>query len=159
MHEEDGAVVAEADHVHHEISRLFIRLMPHMRDHMFGVWAEVGLSPQQAQALKTLQESGDGALSQRDLAMCMGYDPSNITAIADRLEEQGLIERHVDASDRRVKRLVVSARGRAVVERIEFDAFLDSPLVRHLDETEQAQLVRILRKAVDNLPAPGATLR
>jgi len=53
-----------------------------------------------------------------------------MTRIAARLEEQGLLERRVDAADRRVARVAMSPAGEALLEdnRTRRDAFLTARL-------------------------------
>src|SRR4051812_7023474 len=71
--------------------------------------AAVGLRPGQAHLLRLL----DGAepVPMRRLACAMRCDPSNVTGLADRLEERGLVERRADPDDRRVKGLALTAEG------------------------------------------------
>jgi DNA-binding MarR family transcriptional regulator len=61
--------------------------------------AEFGLSRAQAKVLLALRPGE--ALPMRVLARGLGFDPSNLTGLADRLEERGLIERRPDPADRR----------------------------------------------------------
>jgi len=49
-------------------------------------------------------------MPQREAAVQLGYDPSNITALADVLEAKGLVERRLEPSDRRVKTLARTSR-------------------------------------------------
>jgi DNA-binding MarR family transcriptional regulator len=39
------------------------------------------------------------------------FDPSNVTGLADRLEERGLIERRPDPADRRIKAIAMTEEG------------------------------------------------
>jgi MarR family transcriptional regulator, organic hydroperoxide resistance regulator len=48
----------------------------------------------------------------------MHCDASYATALADRLEERGLVERRVSATDRRVRELVPTAEGLAAQKRL-----------------------------------------
>src|SRR5262245_9949634 len=72
----------------------------------------LGLTPAGARAL--LQLDPDRAMPTRYLAERLCCDPSNVTAFVDRLEESGLIRRHVDPNDRRIKTLAVTDEGRRV---------------------------------------------
>ena len=67
------------------------------------------MSVPQVRALYALRDP----LSMRELAERLFLDPSNLTALVDRLEELGLVERTADTEDRRIKRLVITERGRA----------------------------------------------
>jgi MarR family transcriptional regulator, organic hydroperoxide resistance regulator len=46
----------------------------------------------------------------------LGVGASAITAVVDRLVEHGFVERHEDARDRRIARLIATASGRAILE-------------------------------------------
>jgi DNA-binding MarR family transcriptional regulator len=69
-------------------------------------------------------------LSLGELATIERIAPPSMTRIAARLEEQGLLERRVDAADRRVARVAVSAAGEALLieTRTRRDAFLAARL-------------------------------
>src|SRR6266699_2954728 len=82
-------------------------LMAAMHDHVHACITEFDLTASQADALRNLGEPR----SQRELAQCLKFDASNVTAIVDRLEERGLVERRVDPSDRRVRRVVLTPAG------------------------------------------------
>ena len=123
---------------------VLLSCMGRLRHHAAGTWEALDLTPPLAMALRQLQ---DGPRSQRELAAGLGYDPSNITALADKLEERGLVERHVDPDDRRVKKLVLSDAGRALLGEIRSRMSEDNPLTTNLSAAEQDQLLRLLRKA------------
>jgi DNA-binding MarR family transcriptional regulator len=86
-------------------------------------------------------------MPQREAALQLGYDPSNITALADVLEARGLLERRLDPSDRRVKTLARTAEGERMVR--ELDESLSHPpkSLSRLTPDEQEQLLRLLSKA------------
>jgi len=106
----------------------------------------LGLTPQKLEILDVLvQEEGLPLSRLRDLLCCVG---SNVTALVDRLEREGLVERRRDPGDRRVIRLYLSASGREKL------ALLGDPR-RCCPETpalltpeERRTLVRLLRKVV-----------
>jgi len=50
----------------------------------------------------------------RRIADHLHAEPSNVTAIIDRLESRGLVERSPDPGDRRVKLVAATAAGRTV---------------------------------------------
>ncbi|QBS45118.1 MarR family winged helix-turn-helix transcriptional regulator [Nocardia sp. CS682] len=54
----------------------------------------------------------------RDLAEALSCDASNITLLIDRLEQRGLVERHIDQADRRVKKVVATAEGTAIAQQV-----------------------------------------
>jgi DNA-binding MarR family transcriptional regulator len=91
--------------------------------------------------------SGKGGLTMNDLARVQGVSLSSCTALADRLVRHGLVERQTAPADRRVVRLVPTARALSVVER--FRAAKRSgalAALSSLDEVEVATLVALMRK-------------
>lgn len=54
----------------------------------------------------------------RELAEDLSCDASNITLLIDRLEQRGLVERHIDQADRRVKKVVATAEGVAIAQQV-----------------------------------------
>jgi len=89
----------------------------------------------------------DQAVPMRDLAGRLQCDPSNVTFLADRLEERGLLERRPDPSDRRIKLLALTRAGLAVRIRIVQAAATNSPMAR-LSPADQQRLCRLLGKCL-----------
>src|SRR4051794_17504083 len=75
---------------------------------------ESGLSPTSTAALATI--SREGPLTLGELAAAEQVAPPSITKVVGKLEERGLVERHVDGRDRRVTRVEVSPAGREQLE-------------------------------------------
>jgi DNA-binding MarR family transcriptional regulator len=108
--------------------------------------ADWDVSVAQVRALYALREP----LSMRELAERLYLDPSNLTALVDRLEELGLVERQADADDRRVKRLVITEKGVHLSEEIIGAVFAESSVFDVLDADEQRQLLVLLGKMADS---------
>jgi DNA-binding MarR family transcriptional regulator len=70
----------------------------------------LGLTPAESRALSTLEPKE--ARSMRSLADEWSCDPSNATWLVDRLERQGLVTRVAREGDRRVKFVVLTAKGK-----------------------------------------------
>ena len=117
-----------------------------------AVLAELELTEALGDVLWQLGAVGE-AVPMRDLAGRLQCDPSNVTFLADRLEERGLIERRPDLSDRRVKLLALTPAGSAVRMRIVQAAATSSPLAR-LSLADQQRLCRLLDKCLQ--PEPPA---
>ena len=66
-----------------------------------------GLPPPYAVALTKIE----GTVGMKELGKELRCDPSFVTAIADGLEERGLVRREVDPEDRRAKNLVLTSKG------------------------------------------------
>jgi DNA-binding MarR family transcriptional regulator len=142
--------VPAASKLDHEVGELLFRLMESTKDHFFVTAADLGLTPTQASALHSLDEP----CPMRELAQNIGHDASHVTAIVDKLESQGLVERQADPHDRRVKRLSLTAEGRALKERLLTDLFDRLPHLDRLSVPQRRELRDLLRVAVgEELPA------
>jgi DNA-binding MarR family transcriptional regulator len=108
----------------------------------------LGLSPAESRALASLDP--DAGRPMRVLAREWGCDPSNATWIVDRLERQGLVTREAVAGDRRVKSVVLTAKGTRLRARL-IRAFYRPP--RILLELAARDL-EALRAASAKLPRP-----
>ncbi|MFJ8386648.1 MarR family winged helix-turn-helix transcriptional regulator [Streptomyces sp. NPDC094438] len=85
------------------------------------------LTPLQAKALL----AADEPVPMRRIAERLHAEPSNVTAIIDRLESRGLVERGADPGDRRVKRVAATKAGRTVVADLQTRMpFTSDPLIR-----------------------------
>jgi DNA-binding MarR family transcriptional regulator len=105
---------------------------------------EFDLPAMQGQLIHHLEP---GAFVQMNaLAKGMNCDPSNITGIVDRLEHRGLIERHVDPKDRRIKLLGLSAEGVRLRKKLLARLFAPFPGLRQLSSAEQQTLYDLLKK-------------
>ena len=82
----------------------------------------------------------------------LGYDASHITALVDRLESLGLVERQGDPHDRRVKRIVLTPAGRRRVTAFERRVFGVPELFAGLTPSQLRQLSVLLRRAVGSQP-------
>lgn len=90
-----------------EIVDALFTLMPMVADHLNSRLAEFDLTSTDIWALRSI----DGPMPMKELAICMDFDPSYVTVVADRLETRGLIERQPHPTDRRVKNLVLTEKG------------------------------------------------
>lgn len=88
----------------------------------------------------------------KDIAGFLSITPPSATSFVDNLIEAGMISRQESATDRRNVRIVLTEKG---------ERFLESGAnkvtermrrsLEELDESEQKDLARILRKIVDNI--------
>jgi DNA-binding MarR family transcriptional regulator len=118
-------------------------------ERILDVAIELGLPPGM---LKGIMHLGDGGIRMRDLAEHWGCDASYVTTITDGLESRGLAERRLLPSDRRVKTVVLTERGRRIRERAiellsEPPDFLDA-----LTASEQRSLRDLLAKIANVEP-------
>jgi DNA-binding MarR family transcriptional regulator len=86
----------------------------------------LGLSPAESRALASLDPTGGRPM--RSLAREWGCDPSNATWLVDRLERLGLATRQAVAGDRRIKSVVLTAKGTRLRARL-IRAFYKPPRI------------------------------
>jgi len=132
------------DRRHEELVDTLGELFVHMRAHFERVVQPYDLPPPCAKALRLI----DGDISMKELGSRIHCDASFVTAIADSLEQRGLVRREVDENDRRIKKLVLTAKGRQLRKRVVDDLFEDVPGIRNLDAGERTALLVLLRKMV-----------
>jgi DNA-binding MarR family transcriptional regulator len=137
----------------HEIVGLLFQVIGLMKHHVIASTADLGLTPQQAHALRCLDPGQP--LPMRDLAGQLMCDASTVTGLVDRLEERALVERRPDPGDRRVKALVLTDAGIAARQRLIEVLTTGAPHRSSLDAAQRAQLRDLLRQIVDR----GATSR
>jgi DNA-binding MarR family transcriptional regulator len=101
------------------------------------------ITQSQLSALSTVEHTGPVPLG--ELADIERVAPPSMTRIAVGLEERGLVERTVDAADRRVARVEITDAGRELLAetRTRRDAFLATRLAA-LSAEEQDTLIRAL---------------
>ncbi|HEX4219787.1 MAG TPA: MarR family winged helix-turn-helix transcriptional regulator [Acidimicrobiales bacterium] len=123
-------------------------------DEAFGevrrISAEVGLTAALMKALVKL--SPEHPVAMRELADQFGCDASYVTALVDGLEKAGMAERQAHPTDRRIKVVVPTTKGKATVARVE--GLLSKPpsSFGRLSPAEQDQLRDLVSKLND--PAP-----
>ncbi|MET2717411.1 MarR family transcriptional regulator [Streptomyces harbinensis] len=76
--------------------------------------ADLGISPR---AHCVLHEARHGELTQTQIATAIGLDKTTMVVLTDRLEKDGLAERTPSPSDRRVKILTLTDKGRRLLRR------------------------------------------
>ena len=101
-----------------------------------------GLTPNDSRALNSLRQ--DEGRTMRSLADEWRCDASNATWIVDRLEGAGLAVRRAEPNDRRVKRVVLTAKGARVKNDVRDAFYTAPPELLALDSTELAALERLL---------------
>jgi MarR family transcriptional regulator, organic hydroperoxide resistance regulator len=120
------------------------------KQRLMAIGKEFELSPQQMIALRIL---GGGGSPMGELAGYLGCDSSNVTGITDRLEERGLVRREAAETDRRVKLLVLTAKGEKLRAKLTERLAEPPPFIAELSEDDQVTLRDILRRALDAEPA------
>ncbi|MEK6271925.1 MAG: MarR family transcriptional regulator [Actinomycetota bacterium] len=143
-----GAARAKTD-LGNEAWSLLQRVVFSQRPRWMAVIREYDLVPPHWIALQTLDEPKPMG----ELAKQLACDSSNVTWITDRLEERGLVERHAAEHDRRVKLLVLTAKGRALRAELEERLSEAPPPIDALSPEDQRTLRDVLSRAVESLEA------
>jgi len=107
-------------------------------------------------ALVHLEEAPEG-LRMNELAERILYSKSGFTRVVDRMEEAGLVRRVRPESDRRSILVMLTATGRATMERARrhHRHAIDQHFARHLSDAD----IKALTRALDKLSAHARPLR
>jgi DNA-binding MarR family transcriptional regulator len=138
-----------------EIVRLLFALVDELKAYFDGVAEEFGLSPTQALALRDL----DRPLPMGRLAQSLRCEPGNVTAVVDRLEARGLAERRSAPSDRRVRRIALTRRGRRLRESMGARLVAGVPGVATLSPADQRLLHELLARVLEGCAAASSAHR
>jgi DNA-binding MarR family transcriptional regulator len=142
---------SEADEVWASLAILALR---DLHSQYAEAFEQLGLSPPEARLLYFLRS--DEPQSQRELAAKMGCSPSYVTGLVDRLEAQGIVERRVDARDRRANTVKLTPRGQTVQAELAGRLHTAPPAIASLSAPELALLRDVLRRLLDSGTAPPA---
>ena len=124
------------------IAGLFFSDVVHTRFH--DACQAIGVTPPALKALLSMEP--DEAQPMRALATQWRCDASWVTSLVDTLEEQGLVERRVLPTDRRVKTVVLTRTGEEAKQKA-LDALNQPPqLIADLSRKDQIQLRDALQK-------------
>jgi DNA-binding MarR family transcriptional regulator len=117
---------------------------PVLRAHQVSMWGYVVLTALAEQPART----------QAALAQSIGADKSRIIGVLDDLQERGLIERHADPADRRVRLLELTEAGRRLRESVRSDIQRqeEERVLSALPDEDRAAFIRALR-ILSELPA------
>jgi DNA-binding MarR family transcriptional regulator len=108
--------------------------------------AEFGLSAAQAKVLLRLRKGED--LPMRALARGLGYDPSNLTGLVDKLEARGAVERRPDPADRRIKAIAATDEGLRLREDFQHRLVGDAGPLGALSDSQVRDLRDLLQTAL-----------
>ncbi|AXS42301.1 MarR family transcriptional regulator [Breoghania sp. L-A4] len=106
------------------------------------------LTPVQFAALDALRHSP--GIDQAGLAQAIGKDRATVGAVADRLEQKGLVSRTVSQRDKRARELVITNEGAAIVATLlPIVEKLQKEILPGLDEAEYQQFIALAAKAAN----------
>jgi len=110
-----------------------------------------GLAPSHGAILYHLFNNDQ--VTMKDLAKAVRRDKSTVTALVGKLVANGYVEKMSSAQDQRTVCVRLSAKGAALQPAFEeVSRNLIDRIWRGVDEAEQRELVRLLRKIRANLP-------
>lgn len=112
-----------------------------------AVLERLGLTAAESRALISLDP--DAGRSMRSLADAWSNDPSNATWLVDRLERRGLAKRVTKEGDRRVKDVVLTAKGKRIREELLASQYTPPSGLMALSQAD----LDALRAAASKLPA------
>jgi DNA-binding MarR family transcriptional regulator len=103
-------------------------------------------------ALLNVLGTREGAI-QQELGLAMGIDPSTMVSLIDQLETVGLAKRRPRPTDRRAREVLITPKGRRVLEQARRLAMrVEDDVLRGLSPTERRRMLALLRRAVDSAP-------
>ncbi len=119
-----------------------------------SVAARHDLTPQQLELVRTLAVP----VSMRAFAEELSCDPSNVTGLVDRAERLGLVERVPDPSDRRVRILKLTAKGRNLRTVINREVARSLTEALALNGSDRARVMGVLR-LITSATKPARTVQ
>ena len=131
--------------------QLFFRLWRASHTRITEGLESIGLTPASF-GLLNLLGARSGA-TQRELGSEMGIDPSTMVSLIDELETAGLAKRGPHPTDRRAREVVITPKGRRLLERGRQMALqVEDEVLGGLSAGERRELLKLLRRALDAAP-------
>lgn len=99
-----------------------------------------------------------GQASQHELTGLRRVKPSTMNGVLDRLEEKGFVQRSISGSDARRRLVTLTPKGAEQQELFQ-QSFLEveQAMVRGFDPEEEARLLALLERIIQNLEEDRAT--
>jgi MarR family 2-MHQ and catechol resistance regulon transcriptional repressor len=119
-------------------------------------YASFGLTPPQFQMLTVLNRLRGEQITQRRLGKELYVSFPNVTVMLSRLEKVSLVERTVNAADRRERFVKITRQGRMLLKRIwKVQPDKLEQVTVGLTDNERLELARLLNKMIDQqIPPP-----
>lgn len=107
----------------------------------------VSISPTKAHAIMEVGSSDDENLNQKDLALLLGLNKSNITRLVQALERDGFFKRVTSKVDKRVFLLSLTAKGKKLCKRLETSSqsYVEE-LLANIPKSKQKNLIETLEE-------------
>ena len=111
---------------------------------------DINLTAEQFLVMDTLWNQGE--MTQQSIAYIIQKDKNSVTQFIDSLEKKGLVQRVVDASDRRVNNIRLSKVGMAMKDSTKAVAIeAISSILEGISEEDLKTFASVLNKACDNI--------
>ena len=110
----------------------------------------INLTAEQFLVMDALWNQGE--MTQQTIAYIIQKDKNSVTQFIDNLEKKGLVQRSVDAADRRVNNIKLSKEGKAMKDNtkaVAIEAF--NRIVEGIPEADLQTFVEVLNRACDNI--------
>ena len=134
-----------------ELLQEFVNRVSHLQGHTLAALTEESVTLQQVLLLRRLQQMGESTLS--DLAARMRMSPPAVSQMIDRLFALELLTRVEAEEDRRRKKVSVTRKGQALLERVRRARAAEYAAgVSGLSTKVRADLLSVLRRALKELP-------
>lgn len=136
-----------------DIGRRLSRIGNKMRRIFDGAFADSEITGTQASIIHFLaRETARREVFQRDVELEFDIRRSSVSSVIGGLEKKGFIRRESVAEDARLKKIVLTDRGRGVSSQVaELIEWIDGELTGGLDDDELVILDRLLAKVQNNL--------
>ncbi|MDR3415040.1 MAG: MarR family transcriptional regulator [Nevskia sp.] len=139
-----------------KLARLVTHVQKRQSDLSNAVLKRHGLNYVKYTALMMMYGTPGRTLTPSTLSEGTGEKPANITRICDELLQQGLIERHPSAEDRRRVDLHLTREGERLIEKLQPELWqVWDEIYGCFNAAELRQLTRLLRKPLARLDASG----
>jgi MarR family transcriptional regulator for hemolysin len=133
------------------LGQLFFRLWRALHVRAADVLATVGLTPALFGLLNVIG-AREGAI-QQELGAAMSIDRSTMVSLVDQLETAGLAKRQPSETDRRARVIVITPKGRRLLQRARQMILETEDEVLHgLLPQERTDLTDLLRRALQSAP-------
>ncbi len=131
--------------------QLFFRLWRAAHTRAADVLETVDLTPALFGLLNVIG-AREGAI-QQELGAAIGIDRSTMVSLIDQLENAGLAKRRPSPTDRRAREIVITPKGRRLLERARaMIAETEDDVLGGLSDEERDDLIGLLRRALDSAP-------
>ena len=132
--------------------QLFFRLWRASHTRAASALETVGLTPALFGLINVIG-AREGA-NQQELGAAMGIDRSTMVLLIDQLESGGLAKRRPSATDRRAREVVITPKGRRLLQRARrMVAEVEDEVLAGLTAEERLELLALLRRALESAPA------